>query len=61
MKLSLEDQRLLEEICDQNGVSQEKVIKLLDVVQEYEFMERRTGIYDALREILNRKEKNQEA
>jgi hypothetical protein len=30
----------------------EKVIKLLETEQEYEFKDRRTGIYDALREIL---------
>ena len=54
MKLSLEDQRLLEELCQQ-GVSHEKVLKLLAVEQEYEFKDRRTGIYDALREVLKSK------
>lgn len=52
MNLSVEDTRLLEELCDQHGVSQEKVLKLLDTVREYEFKDRRTGVYDALREIL---------
>jgi hypothetical protein len=52
MKLAIEDERLLKELCEQNGVSKEKVLKLLEVVQEYEFRDRRTGIYDALREIL---------
>jgi hypothetical protein len=55
MKLSLEDTRLLEELCEQNGVSQSKVVKLLEVIQEYEFKDRRTGVYDALREILKEK------
>lgn len=55
MNLSLEDSRLLEELCDQHGVSQEKVLKLLDAVREYEFKDRRTGVYDALREILKSK------
>lgn len=52
MKLSIEDDRLLEELCDQHGVSKEKVLKLLDAVREYEFKDRRTGVYDALRDIL---------
>lgn len=52
MKLSIEDDRLLEELCDQHGVSKEKVLKLLDAVRDYEFKDRRTGVYDALRDIL---------
>jgi hypothetical protein len=31
------------------------VLKLLDTVREYEFKERRTGVYDVLREILKSK------
>lgn len=52
MNLSLDDGRLLTELCEQHGVSPGKVLKLLDAVREYEFKERRTGVYDALREIL---------
>lgn len=52
MNLSIEDDRLLEELCDQHGVSKEKVLKLLDAVRDYEFKDRRTGVYDALRDIL---------
>jgi hypothetical protein len=52
MKLSLEDRQLLDELCVQNGVSQAKVLKLLETVYDYEFKERRTGVYDTLREIL---------
>jgi len=52
MNLSLEDSRLLQELCDQHGVSQEKVLKLLDAVRDYEFKDRRTGVYEALRGIL---------
>ena len=52
MKLSQEDQRLLDELCRQNNVSLAKVRKLLETVYDYEFKERRTGVYDALREIL---------
>ena len=55
MNLSIEDKRLLGELCEQQGVSQEKVLKLLEAVQEFEFKDRRTGVYDALREILKMK------
>ncbi len=55
MNLTTEDKRLLEELCQQHKVSFDKVVKLLDTVREYEFKERRTGVYDALREILNSK------
>ena len=54
MNLTSEDKRLLEELCQQHGVSADKVLKLLDTVRDYEFKERRTGVYDALREILKR-------
>lgn len=55
MKLSTEDSQLLEELCQQHNVSPVKVLKLLDAVREYEFKDRRTGVYDALREILKSK------
>jgi hypothetical protein len=55
MNLSTEDARLLEELCEQHGVSREKVVRLLEAVREYEFKDRRTGVYDALREILKSK------
>lgn len=55
MKLTMEDQQLLQELCEQHGVNTEKVVKLLDTVSDYEFKERRTGVYDALREILKSK------
>jgi hypothetical protein len=55
MNLTIEDKRLLEELCEQQGVSNAKVLKLLETVQEYEFKDRRTGVYDALREILKSK------
>jgi hypothetical protein len=55
MNLSREDGQLLEELCEQHGVSREKVLKLLEAVREYEFKDRRTGVYDALREILKSK------
>jgi hypothetical protein len=55
MNLSTEDKQLLEELCQQNSVNSDKVLKLLDAVRDYEFKDRRTGVYDALREILKTK------
>lgn len=52
ISLTLEDKRLLEDLCEQQNLNYEKVIKLLETVQEYEFKDRRRGIYDALREII---------
>ena len=52
MRLSVEDQQLLGELCHQNNVNLGKVRKLLETVYDYEFKDRRTGVYDALREIL---------
>jgi len=34
-------------------VSKDKVLKLLETVYEYEFKDRRTGVYDALRKFSN--------
>jgi len=53
MNLPPEDQQLLEELCQQHGVSAVKVLQLLKTVREYEFKDRRTGVYAALRDILN--------
>jgi hypothetical protein len=55
MNLTTEDKRLLEGLCQQHKVSFDKIVKLLDTVREYGFKERRTGVYDALREILSSK------
>ena len=52
MNLTTEDERLLEELCEQHGVSASKVQQLLVAIQDFEFKDRRTGVYDALREIL---------
>ena len=53
MNLPPEDQQLLEELCQQHGVSAVKVLQLLKTVREYEFKDRRTGVYAALKDILN--------
>lgn len=55
MTLADDDQQLLRELCEQHGVSLDKVLRLLETVREYALKDRRTGIYDALREILNSK------
>lgn len=52
MNLSYQDKELLANLCSEHMVSYEKVIKLLDTIQEYELKDRRTGIYDALRDVL---------
>ena len=52
MKLSPEDEKLLSEMCMHHEVSFEKVVRLLQTVRAHEFKERRTGIYDALRDII---------
>ena len=52
MNLTTDDKALLEELCRKHEVSFEKILKLLKTVREYEFKDRRTGIYDALREIM---------
>ena len=55
MNMTTEDSRLIKELCEQHGVSPDKVLKLLEAVRDYEFKDRRTGVYDALREILKSK------
>jgi hypothetical protein len=52
MNLCDDDKQLLKELCEQHSVSHTKVLRLLETVQEYEFKDRRTGVYDALRDIL---------
>lgn len=46
------DQELLQNLCQEYDVSYEKVEKLLDTIKDYQFKERRTGIYEALKEII---------
>ena len=53
MNLPPEDRQLLEELCQQHGVSAAKVLQLLKTVREYEFKDRRAGVYAALRDALN--------
>ena len=52
VNLSEEDKTLLEELCLQHDVRIEKILKLLSTVREYEFKDRRTGIYNVLRNII---------
>jgi glutamate mutase epsilon subunit len=47
-----EDNELLQAMCTQYNISFEKVEKLLATVKEYQFKDRRTGVYDALKEII---------
>jgi hypothetical protein len=41
MTLADDDHRLLGELCEQHGVSTDKVLKLLETVRDYELMDRR--------------------
>ena len=52
MKLPYADKQLLQELCRQQGVNYEKVLRLLETVKEFEFKDRRTGIYETLKEII---------
>ena len=47
-----EDNELLKTMSTQYNISFEKVEKLLATVKEYQFKDRRTGVYDALKEII---------
>lgn len=54
------DQELLLQLCQQYDVSFEKVQHLLETVREYQFRDRRTGVYEALKEIIKSDLKTQE-
>lgn len=51
-QMKQEDNELLKTMCTQYNISFEKVEKLLATVKEYQFKDRRTGVYDALKEII---------
>lgn len=46
------DKELLQDLCEQYNVSLNKVEMLLATVKEYQFKDRRTGVYEALKEII---------
>lgn len=52
MKLSEPDKALLYELCQQYQVNHEKVLLLLDTIKEFEFKDRRTGVYEAIKDII---------
>ena len=54
------DQELLQQLCQQYDVSFEKVQHLLETVREYQCRDRRTGVYEALKEIIKSDLKQQE-
>ena len=54
------DQELLQQLCQQYDVSFEKVQHLLETVREYQFRDRRTGVYEALKGIIKSDLKQQE-
>lgn len=46
------DKELLQQLCEQYEVSFDKVEKLLATVKEYQFKDRRNGVYEALKETI---------
>jgi hypothetical protein len=52
MNLSNEDRKLLRDMCQEHNVSFDKIIKLIDVNRQFQFKERRSGIYEAIYEII---------
>ena len=52
MNSTRKDEQLLAAIYMKHNISFEKVVRLLQTVREYELTDRRTGIYDAMREII---------
>ena len=52
MEKKQEDNELLKEMCTQYNISFEKMEKLLATIKEYQFKDRRTGVYEALKEII---------
>ncbi|RIA09371.1 hypothetical protein OE09_1203 [Flavobacteriaceae bacterium MAR_2010_72] len=46
------DNELLKDLCIQYDLSLEKMLNLLETVKEYQFKDRRTGVYEALKEII---------
>ena len=54
------DQELLQQLCEQYDVSFDKVQHLLETIREYQFRDRRTGVDEALKEIIKSDLKTQE-
>lgn len=52
MNLPKEDHELLKDLCVEHNVDLAKVLALLATEREFEFKDKRHGIYDALRETL---------
>ena len=55
--LSEKDQKILEDICIKNNVSLEEMEKLLMVEKVYRLIERRYGIYEHLKRVLEADDK----
>ncbi|GAG71380.1 unnamed protein product [marine sediment metagenome] len=55
--LSEKDRKILEDICIKNNVSLEEMEKLLMVEKVYHLIERRYGIYENLKRVLEEDDK----
>lgn len=53
------ENELLQDLCVQYELSFDKMVKLLETIKEYQFKDRRTGVYDALKEIIKADFKSQ--
>jgi uncharacterized protein YjgD (DUF1641 family) len=54
MRNTEEDIELLKELCKDYGVSFDKVVELLNIVKDYELLNRRIGVYEALKVIISK-------
>ncbi len=52
MKLQEEDKQILQKLCRKYDVKYEKILQLLETEKEYQFKDRRTGVYEALKTII---------
>ena len=52
MNLTENEKQILKELCEQHKINFEKAVMLIEKEKEFELKGRRTGVYDALKDIL---------
>lgn len=52
MKLTETDKQILKDLCEQHKINFEKILKLIQIEQDYQQKGNRVGIYDALKEVI---------
>ena len=50
--LAENDQKILSDICQKSNVSVEEILQMLRIEKDYQFKERRYGIYEKLEKVL---------